>query len=88
MKEMGLVLLEIFNFLSEGRRLRMNRYIECNGQRFEVHFKHEKELVWAIAYVNGEELRKHGDSEETAYWTMEQRIYQALNFRLGKNDEK
>ena len=65
----------------------MRNYVECNGQRFDVKYKYEKNLVWAIAYVNGTELKKHGDTEETAYWAMEQHIYQVLNFRTGKEEK-
>ena len=53
-----------------------------NDEEFEVTYKYEKTLVWAITYVNGRELRKHGDTQQTAYWALRQAVYQALNFRL------
>lgn len=53
-----------------------------NGQKFEITYKQEKNIVWAITYVNGEEVKKHGDTIETAYWAIENCIYQILNFRL------
>lgn len=56
--------------------------IEMNGQRFSVSYKREKTIVWAIAYVNGREIKKHGDDYQTAYWALEQAVYQVLNFRL------
>lgn len=53
-----------------------------NEQEFKVYYKYEKKLVWAITYVNGRELKKHGDTQQTAYWALQQAVYQALNFRL------
>lgn len=38
-----------------------------NDQEFKVTYKYEKTLVWAITYVNGRELKKHGDTQQTAY---------------------
>ena len=59
-----------------------NEYIEMNGQQFCVSYKSECNIVWASTYVNGREIRKHGDDYETAYWALQQAVYQALNFRL------
>lgn len=59
-----------------------NEYIEMNGNRFEVSYKRDGSLIWACTYVNGREIKKHGDDYLTAYWALEQAIYQALNFRL------
>lgn len=56
--------------------------IEMNGQRFSVSYKTEKKIVWASTYVNGREIKKHGDDYQTAYWALEQAVYQVLNFRL------
>lgn len=55
--------------------------IESN-QKFNVTYKYEKTIVWAKTYVNGRELKKHGDTQQTAYWALRQAVYQALNFRL------
>ena len=57
-------------------------YIEMNGQRFFVKYKKEKNLIWASSYVNGKEVKKHGDDYQTAYWALEQAVYQVLNFWL------
>lgn len=57
-------------------------YIEMNGQRFFVKYIKEKNLIWASTYVNGKEVKKHGDDYQTAYWALEQAVYQVLNFRL------
>lgn len=57
-------------------------YIEMNGQRFSVSYKREKSLIWASTYVNGREIKKHGDDYQTASWALEQAVYQVLNFRL------
>lgn len=57
-------------------------YIEMNGQRFFVKYKKEKNLIWASTYVNDKEVKKHGDDYQTAYWALEQAVYQVLNFRL------
>ena len=53
-----------------------------NDQEFSVTYKYEKTLVWAITYVNCRELKKHGDTQQTAYWALRQAVYQTLNFRL------
>ena len=53
-----------------------------SDQKFNVTYKYEKKIVWAITYVNGRELKKHGDTQQTAYWALCQAVYQALNFRL------
>lgn len=53
-----------------------------NNREFKVTYKYEKMLVWAITYVNGRELKKHGDTQQTAYWALRQAVYQTLNFRL------
>lgn len=57
-------------------------YIEMNGQRFFVKYIKEKNLIWASTYVNGKEVKKHGDDYQTSYWALEQAVYQVLNFRL------
>ena len=53
-----------------------------SNQEFKVTYKYEKTIVWAITYVNGRELKKYGDTQQTAYWALRQAVYQALNFRL------
>lgn len=60
----------------------IKEYIVMNEQKFLVKYKREKNLIWASTYVNGRELKKHGDDYETAYWALEQAVYQVLNFRL------
>lgn len=40
---------------------------EVNGEKFSVSYKYEKNLVWAITYVNGQQVKTHGDTEQTAY---------------------
>lgn len=56
--------------------------IEMNGQKFSVSFKKDRNLIWASTYVNGKEVKKHGDDYQTAYWALEQAVYQVLNFRF------
>ena len=56
--------------------------VEMNGKKFPVTYKKEKRIIWAIAYVNGREVKKHGDSYQTAHWALTQAIHQILNFRL------
>lgn len=56
--------------------------ILMNNKEFTVTYKDEKNVVWAITYVNGREVKKHGDDYQTAYWALEQAVYQILNFRL------
>ena len=43
-----------------------NEVIE-NGQKFEITYTKEKNMFCAITYVNGEEIKSHGDSMKTAY---------------------
>lgn len=57
-------------------------YIEVNGQRFSVSYKREKNIIWASTYVNGREVKKHGDDYQTAYWALGHAIHQVLNFRI------
>ncbi len=38
---------------------------EVNEQRFKVTYKYEKNLVWALTYVNGQEVKAHGDTDQT-----------------------
>ena len=57
-------------------------YIEMNGQKFSVSYKRDKNIIWASTYVNGREVKKHGDDYQTAFWALEQAVYQVLNFRL------
>ena len=33
---------------------------EVNEQRFKVTYKYEKNLVWALTYVNGQEVKVYG----------------------------
>ena len=56
--------------------------IEINNKCFRVEYKIEKTLIWASTYVNGIRVEKHGNNYKTAYWALEQAVYQALNFRL------
>lgn len=55
---------------------------EINGQKFNVTYKYEKKLVWAITYVNGQQVKASGDTEETAYWAIQNHVNILLNFRL------
>lgn len=55
---------------------------ELNGRVFKVKYKYEKNIVWAITYVDGTEIKTHGTDEEAAFWAIQQRVYQHLNFRL------
>ena len=57
-------------------------FIKMNEQKFPVTYKKDRTLVWASTYINGREIKKHGDDYETAYWALEQAVYQVLNFRL------
>ena len=56
--------------------------IEMNGMTFSVTYKYEKNIVWASTYLNGMELKKHGDSQQTAFWALRQYVHIQLNFRL------
>ena len=55
---------------------------EVNEQRFKVTYKYEKNLVWALTYVNGQEVKAHGDTDQTAYWAIQNHVNTILNFRL------
>jgi hypothetical protein len=56
--------------------------LEVNGQKFNVTYKNEKNIVWAITYVNGSQIKAHGDTVQTAYWALQNHVYTTLNFRL------
>lgn len=55
---------------------------EINNQKFEVVYKKDKNLVWAITDVNGRQIKAHGDCTQTAYWAIKDRVNITLNFRL------
>lgn len=63
--------------------------LKHNDQEFEVTFECEKTssgpIVWAITHVNGKQIKKHGDSRQTAYWALQQAVYQELELRIGKD---
>ena len=55
---------------------------ELNGQKFKVSYKNEKKIVWAITYVNGMQVKAHGDDIQTAFWAIRNHVNIMLNFRL------
>lgn len=55
---------------------------ELNGQKFKVTYKNDKNIVWAITYVNGMQIKAHGDSIQTSYWAIQNHVNTMLNFRL------
>lgn len=55
---------------------------ELNGKKFNVRYENDNKLVWAITYVNGEQVKAHGDCEQTAYWALQNHVNTTLNFRL------
>ena len=61
----------------------MENYYEfkINGQKFKVIYEYEKNLVWAKTYVNGQEIKTYGDTEQTAYWSIRNHVSTILNFR-------
>lgn len=50
----------------------MENYNELtmNDKNFSVQYERENDIVWAITYVDGKQIKKHGDSQETAYWAL------------------
>lgn len=65
-----------------GAVLENRNEFEVNGEKFSVSYKYEKNLVWAITYVNGQQVKTHGDTEQTAYWAIQNHVDTLLNFRL------
>lgn len=57
-------------------------YFEEAGKIYNVSYKYEKKIVWAITYVDGVQIKAYGTDEETAYWAVQQKVYQQLNVRL------
>ena len=57
-------------------------YFEEAGKIYNVLYKYEKKIVWAITYVDGVQIKAYGTDEETAYWAVQQKVYQQLNVRL------
>lgn len=55
---------------------------EMNGQKFLVTYKFQKNIVWAITYVNGQQVKTSGDTQQTAYWSIQNHVHTLLNFRL------
>lgn len=55
---------------------------EMNGQKFLVTYEFEKNIVWAITYVNGQQVKTSGDTQQTAYWSIQNHVHTLLNFRL------
>ena len=55
---------------------------EINGKKFFVRYEYKGKLVWAITYVNGQQVKTHGDTEQTAYWSIWNHVNALLNFRL------
>lgn len=55
---------------------------EVNDIKFSVKYEYKKNLVWAITYVNGQQVKTYGDTEETAYWSIQNHVNALLNFRL------
>lgn len=55
---------------------------ELNGQKFKVTYKNDKNIVWAITYANGMQIKAHGDSIQTAYWAIQNHVNSTLNFKL------
>jgi len=55
---------------------------ELNGQKFKVTYNNDRNIVWAITYVNGMQIKAHGDSIQTAYWAIQNHVNTMLNFRL------
>lgn len=62
----------------------MKAFVEDSktGIKYKINYQHEKNIVWASTFVNGQEIKKHGDSKEAACWALEQAIYQTLYFKL------
>lgn len=55
---------------------------EVNGKTFTVRYEYGKKIVWAITYVNGQQVKTYGDTEQTAYWSIQNHVNTLLNFRL------
>lgn len=55
---------------------------EMNGQKFEVMYQKKRGYIKASTYVNGRKIEADGDSEETAYWALQQHVHAELNFKL------
>lgn len=62
----------------------MENYNEfvMNGNKFSVKYEIENNIIWAITYINGKQIKKSSDSRETAYWSLQQSVYQELNIEL------
>lgn len=58
-----------------------SQFVEDN-RVYNVKYKYQKSVVWAITYVDGVEVTASGTDEESAYWAIQQKVYQQLNFRL------
>ena len=55
---------------------------EINEEKFSVKYEKENNTIWAITDVDGKEIKKHGDSRETAFWAVKQAVYQELYVKM------
>lgn len=46
------------------------------------HIKKDKQIIWVIIYVNGSQVKSHGNSIQTAYCVLKDCVNIELNFRL------
>ncbi len=55
---------------------------ELNNQKYKVTYEKSGIFVWAITYVNGIQVKAHGDCIQTAFWAIQNHVNTMLNFRL------
>ena len=56
----------------------MYNTIDYDGNAYDVKYSADKEFVYATVFIDGKEIKTHGDDIEAAYMDLSQKIYQAL----------
>lgn len=58
-----------------------NKVIE-DGIEYPVTYRSDKDCFYARAYIKGFTIEGYGREPETAFWSLEQKIYQTFHFKL------
>lgn len=56
--------------------------IEEDGINYDVTYKKDKNILWAIVQIKGEEIKSYGKDIHDAYFSLGQKIYQMFHFKL------
>lgn len=72
---------------NEGENILMQKKIERDGVSYPVVFTSDKIYEYANVEIKGKRIKGRGDCEETAFWDLNQKIYQQFDLSMeGEND--